>query len=122
MPQLVYTIDEIARKEQRDVLWVYFDIMNCECSKKRSALIKWLDIHGIRYEKAGSPPSSGWLSYDGGLWIDLPIDKNDEKYRLLCEHMESSDGISRSPGVILYIVTLQYAMKAKSNDCPDSDC
>lgn len=121
---LLEHIDKIAREVQRDVLFVGFDqeifpSYEFNTYEARNDLIRWLDEHEISYKLCGPIASeSGWESYRGQLYIDLPFDEKNEKYQLLDKHLCNADNTPKISGVIFYYVPLEIAMKNAHHDEP----
>ena len=122
MPQIVKHIDKIAREKQRDVLFIDFDreiypSYDYENYEERNKLITWLEENDIPYQLCGPIASElGWESYRGQFFIDIPIDENNKKYKLLCKHLENPDGSMKIPGVNFWYLPLEVAMKNKHHD------
>lgn len=115
-------IDKIARDLQRDVLYVEFDhdhfrTYEYEEYQERKDLMEWLDQNGIKYRRCGEiARENGWESYRGQLYIDLPFDESNETYQLLDRHLCTKENAPTIPGVILYYLTLEIAMKNAHHD------
>lgn len=135
MPELLETIEEIAIRLQRDVLFVAFDppgrsrtpwgyeledlewfrSVDWETYQPRSDLMGWLDQHEIAHQDCYPPLGAGWLAcpFMGTLYIDLPYDSENPTYLLLEGHLEGPEGKNKIPGVrfLLYpfsaTITLQ---------------
>jgi hypothetical protein len=60
----------------------------------------------------------GWESYRGQLYLDVPIDDTNEKYQLICNHMDNPDGTFKIPGVESWIFPLEKALENKHHDEP----
>jgi hypothetical protein len=124
MPMVVEHIDKIARDLQRDVLYIEFDRNVFESYDydeytERNNLMDWLDEHDIGYRCCGAiARENGWESYRGQLYIDLPFDETDEKYRLLDGHLCNEDNTPRINGVIFYYLPLEIAMQNAHHDEP----
>jgi len=124
MPLLLEHIDKIAREKKRDVIFINFDkeifpSYDWENYDERNNLIKWLKKNEISYEMCGPIACEcGWESYRGQLYIDLPIDENNTKYQLLCEHLDGPNGTFKIPGVEAWIMPLSVAMENAHHDEP----
>jgi len=124
MAQIIKHIDQIGREQNRDVLYIEFDreIYSdyiYEQYEERNNLLKWLDDNDIPYVKCADYASeNGWESYRGQLYIDVPMDKNNDKYKLLNEHLENNDGSFKIKGVNYIYLPLEIAMKNKHHDEP----
>ena len=122
MPKILKHIDKIAREKQRDVLFVDFRPSGTEeyqDFKPRQELLSWLNEHVISYEECGPMASEfGWESYRGQVYIDLPFDQSNDKYRLLDKHLMTDDDKFKIKGVEFYYVPLDIAMKNAHHDEP----
>ncbi len=124
MPQALKYIDKIAREKNRDVIFINFnrDIFpsyEYEDYKARNELLQWLDANDISYQECGPMADEcGWESYRGQLYIDLPIDEDNEKYRLICEHLDGPNDTFKIKGVESWIFPLEEALKNKHHDEP----
>ena len=122
MPMSLEHIDKIARDKQRDVLYIEFDrevypSYDYETYIERQNLIKWLEENNIPYMPCGHIASEyGWESYIGQLYIDIPMDDNNSKYKLLNNHLENEDGSFKIKGVRYMYVSLKVAMKNAHHD------
>jgi hypothetical protein len=133
MPMLIEHIDAIARKKQRDVLNIEFHPVNwgmdCEDDSwraydynqdtRRATVIAWLDGHNILWQKCGPVASeTGFRSYLGEIYVDVPFDVNDPQYQLVCNYLENPDGTMRDENVRWYYLPLDHAMKNAHHDEP----
>jgi len=135
MPMLIKHIDAIAREKKRDVLFVCFHPKNWGIyedgtsmdwleydhnqDKRRDEVIAWFDEHHIPWQKCGPEASeSGFRSYLGEIYIDVPFDENDPQYQIVCEYMENPDGIMRDENIRFYYLPLERAMKNAHHDEP----
>ena len=124
MPQMLEHIDKIARDKKEDVIFINFNkeifpSYDWEKYDKRQELIQWLDNNKISYFECGPMASeNGWESYRGQLCIDLKIDENNAKYKLLCEHLDGPNGTFKITGVESWIFPLKIAMKNSHHDEP----
>jgi len=124
MPQLIEYIDAIARQKRRAVLYVTFR-ENGEMPRDfrhfppRVALIAWLDQQGIAWQECGPFADPAVLpGYRGQLYLDVPMDQNDPRYRLLCQHLEHPDGSMRIECVRFCYLPLNDAMENAHHDEP----
>ncbi len=121
---LIEHIDKIARDKGRDVLFVVFDEeifpdTEFEMLEVRKDLIEWFNRNSIKIIPCGNFASeSGFSSYNGQLYIDVPYSENHPDYRKVSEHLECADGSSRIIGVIFCYLPLEYAMRNKHHDEP----
>lgn len=126
MPRIIEHIDKIARDKQRTVLYIDFKdkdndlgILDYEEFSNRKELLIWLDKHNISYEVCGAIASeAGWESYRGQIYIDLPLDEENEQYQLLDKHCMTADDEFKIEGVEFYYLSLELAMKNKHHDEP----
>jgi len=124
MPQILKHIDKIAREKNRDVIFIDFNRKIFPSYKyseydERNKLLEWLKNNNIPYSKCGPIASEeGWESYRGQLYLDVPIDDKNDKYQLICDHMDDQDGLFKIPGVESWIFPLEVALKNKHHDEP----
>ena len=133
MPQLIEHIDAIARKKQRDVLFIRFsdpldlgddwneppNTWDWKSSTVRQAVISWLDKHQIGWCPCGDVASTNCMtSYAGQIYVDVPFDEADPVFRKLVRHLENPDGSMRLPGVLFCALALHIAMKNAHHDEP----
>ncbi|WP_394754783.1 hypothetical protein [Crenothrix sp.] len=142
MPQLIEYIDAIARKKQRDVLYVtftpkyasiFFDLIagcdddvnasdernsySWEEDPMREKVCKWLTEHNVTWRECDHFASeNGWFSYEGQIYLDVPYDENDLKYQLVRNFLENPDGSMCFESVTLWLVPLEQAMENKHHD------
>lgn len=130
MPLLIEPIDAIARQKQRDVLFVEFQPRNedkslfhshdWEDDPKRQALIKWLDQQAIAWCCCSAFASEdSFDSYQGQIYIDLPMDETNPRYCQLRDHLEHPDGSMRDEQVCFYVLPLEAAMRNVHHDQPE---
>ena len=124
MPVALKHIDKIAREENRDVIFINFSkevfpSYEYREYKERNELLQWLNDNEIPYRECGPMADEcGWESYRGQLYVDLPIDEENKKYQLLCEHLDGPDGTFKIKGVESWIFPLEEALKNKHHDEP----
>jgi len=135
MPLLIEFIDAIARKKGRDVLFVRFgEIYDAaeplsiseddsphawENNPQRIDLIAWLDARGIGWCLCGGFASEDCMcSYQGDIYLDVPIDRADPVYQELSEHLENPDETRKIPGVTFCCLPLKDAMRNAHHDEP----
>ena len=134
MPLLIKHIDKIAREKNRTVLFVSFespedktDLLfreapnhiygNYEDDANRQELITWLDANGIGWEPCGHVASeTGWLSYSGNIYVDVPWDPSDPQFVKVQERLETPDGAPRNPLVKFWACNLETALKNAHHD------
>ena len=120
MPQLVYPIDVIALRVQRDVLFVSFPELEIgsglgyhkDTYPPRLRLMDYLTEQGIPWEKCAYPSDSGML--EGGtelIYLDVPFDREDANYRLAADYLETPEGVRRDPRVRFLCMPLAQAVR-----------
>lgn len=124
---LISHIDEIARREQRDVLYLEFHPSDRELARRydfrqdpvRSEIIGWLDAHGVGWGPCGPYAVVHRIeAYRGQVYLDTPFDQNLDSYRGLCSFLEHDDGSVRHTGIRFLIMSLDSAMKNAAHDAP----
>ena len=133
MPQLIEHIDAIARKKQRDVLFIRFsdpldlgddwdeppNSWDWKSSTVRQTVINWLEKCPIGWRPCGDVASTNCMtSYAGHIYVDVPFDGADPVFQQLVSYLENPDGSMRSPGVLFCGLALQDAMKNAHHDEP----
>lgn len=137
MPQQIEHIDAIARRVQRDVLFVVFHttrkIMSEDrfdqfdldtqydwiSSVTRRKLIAWLGENGIGWESCGNFANTNMMvTYCGQIYIDLPYNPDSTKYRELEQYLEKADGSMRYSNATFCTLDLKTAMKNAEHDKP----
>ena len=131
MPVLIEHIDAIARKKQRDVLYVTFhpkqsgDYDSWESSHDwendpmREVVCNWLTAHHIAWQMCGyAADESCMCSYEGQIYLDVPYDDNDSLYVLVRDYLENPDGSMRFDTVSFWYLPLATAMKNAHHDEP----
>ena len=136
MPLLIENIDVIARKKQRDVLFISFleseDHLASENTEQsetsfeknsnlkkrkinqqsRERVIAWLDEHQIEWALTGPFANpNAMLPYQGDIYVDLPFDQNLAAYRELEGFLENPDLKQRLPDVKFWVCSLELAMR-----------
>jgi hypothetical protein len=127
MPQMIDYIDAIARQKQRDALFVTFtddpagepSPYDSESHPGRAAIIEWLDMHGYAWQPCGEVADERLMvSYRGSIYIDVPYDLADPRYRALETFLEHSDGSLRMPHMRFLVIGLDYANRNAHHDEP----
>jgi len=127
MPQMIEHIDAIARRKQRDALFVTFsDDPSGERSPHdwadhpaRAAIIAWLEARGYAWAPCGEVADERVMrSYGGAIYIDVPFDRDDPSYRELEAFIEYPDGTLRFPHMRFLVIGLDYARKNAHHDEP----
>jgi len=128
-------IDRIARIKNRTVLFVSFEpesdslrtafeapnhpYTDYENDFNRKEFIAWLVENNIDWEPCGHfACETGWISYGGNIYVDVPFDVNDLRYVKLQERLEYPDGTMKNPYVKFWMVTLENALKNAHHDEP----
>lgn len=134
MPKLIYHIDAIARKKNRDVLllafhngitwdsaYLYGSADYQSPDHPRQKIIKWLEENEIGWEEcADIANETGWQAYRDQIYIDVPFDTDNENYKKLINYIEDSGGNVKAefPNTYFYFLTLSEAMKNAHHDEP----
>ena len=120
MPRILEPIDLIARKKQRDVLYLRFAMYNRERCPTRDQVLKWLEQNSIRHEMCYDFWSDGLIEipYQGSIYLDLPYDLTDTRYQMLQSYFENTDGSMNLPGVTFCLLPLSLALKNAHHDDP----
>jgi len=118
---LIDSIDKIARKKQRDVFFVKFhygEENNIDLEfPLRCQIIEWLDMQNINWEPS-APYSDGIASYQGDIYIDIPLDQTNKKFQEMIGYFDKEDGSPRIPGCSLHLLKLNDAMLNEYQDVP----
>lgn len=131
MPVLIEHIDKIARIKNRDVLYLVFTnenennsilddfLFDYEDHKTRMNIIQWLDENKISHVPcAGEASETGYSSYCGSLYLDVPYDEKNSDFIKLSEYLENSDGTMKIKYVLFGYFPLEMANKNKHHDEP----
>lgn len=148
MPQLIQSIDRIARIQQRDVLFLSFydralkeRLDNVpeeeqveawqqwrdhrheawEAMPIRQQIIDWLDAKGIAWQPCSSFVPGRILlgGYTGEIYVDVPYDKDLLLYQELEAYLQHPDDTMRFENVMFFCLTLKEAMENAEQDAPD---
>ncbi len=147
MPQLIQTIDRIARIQQRDVLFLSFydralkeRLDNVPKEERfdaqqqwrdhrseawatlpiRQQIIDWLDAKGIAWQPCAQF-APGWVimeGYVGDIYLDVPYDKDLPLYQELEAYLQYPDDTMRFENVMFFCLTLEQAMVNAEQDAP----
>lgn len=127
MPQIIRTIDEIAREKQRDVVFVQFHnfstgfVADYRTNPSREAIMSWLDQQSISYMPCGGFDSGCIVEgYDGELYIDVTIDESDKNFLKLARWFLPDGEGPRYTNAWLYYLPLAVAL-LNSNDSGGDD-
>lgn len=125
MPGLLEHIDAIARKLQRDVLYLAFIRADPPFSgdyeelDSRKCILQWFDDESIPWRECGPVANENVMrSYAGEVYIDVPYDEADPTYQKVQAFLEFPDGTIRFEDVRFWIVSLEHAMKNARHDEP----
>jgi hypothetical protein len=132
MPMMIEHIDAIARRLQRDVLYIAFnrpqevDCENVSTSAdwgtlpRRQQVIDWLDARGIGWRCCGHYADVNcMLSYQGQIYVDVPFEQNHPVFQELTAFLENLDGSMRFADCTLYYCPLDHAIKNAAHDEPE---
>lgn len=125
MPQLIEHIDAIARAKGRDVLMVIFHHrradkqINWEGLPIRQQIIDWLDAHAIQWKPCAHFANTNMMcGYRGQIYIDVPFDEGDPRYRMVRDYLEKPDGSALFEDAMFCFCPLSDAMKNAHHDEP----
>jgi hypothetical protein len=126
MPQLIRTIDEIAREKQRDVIFVQFHNFNTgfvsdyRTNASRKTIIKWLKQNNVSYTPCGGFDTGSIVEgYGGELYVDILIDENDSNFFKLVELFSSEGGGRRFDDAWLFYLPLAVALLNADEESDD---
>jgi hypothetical protein len=123
MPVVLETIDAIARRLGRDV--IFLDIRDGRERPTRNrpevaAATAWFDAEGIGWKLCfGFEP--GWAILEGGplaIYIDASFEPGSALLARLEVQFEAQDGLPRHPGLVLSLLRLETAMVNADQDKP----
>lgn len=124
---LIRHIDEIARQQGRDVLYLEFHPADRALARSyqfahdpiRGAIIDWLDAHGVPWEPCGPFAVVHRIEgYRGQIYLDIPYDEKLPRYQEVRAFLEHDDGSIRHAGVRFLIMPLAHAMENAAHDAP----
>ena len=135
MPMMIEHIDAIARRKQRDVLYLTFidpDAqidplqgvaepveINWQTLPIRQTIIDWLDEHQIGWNPCMHVASVYlMMGYRGQIYIDVAYDTELPIYQTLASYLEFPDGTMKFPEVVFWLLPLEKAMKNAEHDEP----
>ena len=115
MVELISYIDDIARRLERDVMYITFDSRVYkgppESWPARNELIAWCQQHNIETRPCAGFSTSEWEnSYAGQLYVDLAYTPECAKFKLLNQHLEDPDGSIKIEGVRFLLLTYAQAL------------
>lgn len=124
MPQLIEHIDAIARKKQRDVLYIEFRpesgrLGDARELPLRQQIIEWLEKQSIGWQPCGEfANESRMRSYCGQIYVDVPFTPGDPVYDRLVAYLEHPDGSMRFAEAVFCALPLDVAMRNAHHDAP----
>ncbi len=125
MPQIIKTIDQIARELQRDVLMIEFQDaessfrLGYRKNPSRMFILDTLERCGVPYYACGPyADDTGIEGYRGQIYIDVPIVGEDRRYREVQVLMTNPGGLSRFKDAWLRYLPLEKAMENAHHDAP----
>ena len=131
MPMVIEHIDAIARKLQRDVLYIAFNPQIPSEDEDeaffpkwtrlpiRQQVIDWLDSRGISWRCCGYYADVNlMMGYQGQIYVDVPFDQNNSVFQELSAFLENPDGSMRYPDCTFCYCPLDHAMKNSAHDEP----
>ena len=129
MPALIEHIDAIARKKQRDVLYLVFGLeknressyptFNWAESLRRQEVIAWLDDNSMPWVECAGVASENYMcGYTGSIYIDSPLDCANVEYQKLRDYLEFPDETMRHEDVTFAYLPFAKAMKNSHHDEP----
>ena len=130
MPRLIEHIDVIARKKQSGVFFISFDPKRSIFDDRtepyqwkedsvRKMICNWLTEQQISWYPCNGIASESFMSnYRGQVYLDIPYDENNEKYKLANEFLENPDGSNCFDNVNFWQLPLEVAMQNAHHDEP----
>ena len=141
MPMLIEHIDAIARKKQRDVLYLVFKsekspggelpnsdavddpfsdlLCDWENLPVRQQITEWLESNEINWRPCGYVANTNMMiGYQGQIYIDVPFDTTLPDYKKLAGFLENPDGTMRLSNTLFCYLPLEHAMKNAHHDEP----
>ena len=131
MPMKIEHIDAIARKVQRDVLYLEFNpkpTVDADGNKNfvgwqtlpiRQRVIDWLDSKGIAWRCCGHYANVNvMVGYRGQIYVDAPFEQSNPDFQALTLFLENPDGTMRFSDCTFYYCPLDHAMKNAAHDEP----
>lgn len=123
MPQLIISIDEIARRKQRDVIYVEFqntepgDRLDYRLDPSRNAIFDLFTANGIPYFECGEFASdTGLASYRGQIYIDVPFDEDNPLFTNAVRLLTLVKTLAKDQTPQLFLLSLSNAMKNAHHD------
>lgn len=126
MPQLIMSIDEIARRKQRDVIYIEFQDsssgvrLDYKENRTRQIALKWFTEYQIPfYECGGYASDIGLDSYRGQVHIDVPLTPDNPLLIKVINLLGRASKVTALPGPRICFVSLLYAMENAHHDDPE---
>ena len=123
MPQLIMSIDEIARRKQRDVIYVKFQNkqpgvqLDYRLNPSRIAILDLFDANGIPYwECGGIACDLGLDSYQGQIYVDVPFDRGSPLFKAAVRLLTLAKTLAEDRGPQLLHLSLSSAMENAHHD------
>lgn len=121
MPRLIQHIDEIAREQQRDVLFLRFPSYvrepDAAGNQPRDKIMTWLTSNRIRFEPCMGLSNSGVIEgYQGHLYLDVAFDEDDVVYQCVRDYLEDADGNMKIAGVEFMLLPLTVALACEQQE------
>lgn len=117
---LIEHIDEIARRIQRDVLFLEFNsnrqidisIPSPKENGDRDKIINWLDQHSVPWTMCGPMMRKNYITgYQGGIFINVEVNPENVLYQSVLTFLENQDGTSRFENVRVLVLRLAVALE-----------
>lgn len=112
-------IDEIAREQQRDVLFIHFEnyIEDQDLEdNERDQILAWLEEQSIAYEPCMGLAEDGLIdSYLGDIYVDVPFDSSNPQYQALSNLLEDEEGEMKIEGVLFFVLSLDVALEIEAD-------
>ena len=123
MVQLIQTIDAIARQRGADVMFLAILNSAGRPTRDHPALKEatdWLTAEGFGWQMCGAfrPGSVDLGSGRRVIFIDAPFEPGSLSLQRLDARFEMEDGMPRTAGLILTLLTLAEAMTNAEQDAP----
>ena len=123
------SIDEIARRKQRDVIYIEFQDsssgvrLDYKENRTRQIALKWFTELEIPFYECGGYASDDELdSYRGQVHIDVPFTPDNPLLIKVVNLLGRASKITALPGPRICFVSLLYAMENAHHDGPEFRC
>ena len=118
MPQLILSIDEIARQKQRDVIYVEFrkrkpgGRLDYRLSPPRNAMLDLFTANEIPFFECGGIGNDADIeSYQGQIYVDVAFDESTPLFKTVVRLLTLAKTLGESEKPHLYLLKLSTAMK-----------